>query len=61
MRPQAVEFLLHMSLATAAASVNSLAEDVMVDEITPKLLHLNESVGGSNERRYPVRVHVSLF
>ena len=60
MKPQAVEFLLHMSLATAAASVNSLAEDVMVDEITPKLLHLNESVDGSNERRYPVR-YVRLF
>lgn len=57
MKPQAVEFLLHMSLATAASSVNSLAEDVMVDEIMPKLQHLNESsVGGSHdERRYPVR------
>jgi hypothetical protein len=56
MKPQAVEFLLHMSLATAASSVNSLAEDVMVDEIMPKLQHLNDSVGGSHdERRYPVR------
>jgi len=36
MKPQAVEFLVHMSLATAAAAVNSLAEEVMVDE-TPKL------------------------
>ena len=31
MRPQAVEFLVHMSLSAAVASVNSLAEDVMVD------------------------------
>ena len=31
MRPQAVEFLVHLSLATAVTSVNSLAEDVMVD------------------------------
>ncbi|KAL7427695.1 hypothetical protein ACHAXM_000930 [Skeletonema potamos] len=30
MKPQAVEFLIHMSLAVAVASVNSLAEDVMV-------------------------------
>ncbi|KAL7552696.1 hypothetical protein ACHAWF_015933 [Thalassiosira exigua] len=32
MKPQAVEFLVHMSLATAAAAVNSLAKEVMVDE-----------------------------
>jgi len=31
MRPQAVEFLVHMSLSAAVASVNSLAEEVMVD------------------------------
>jgi hypothetical protein len=61
MKPQAVEFLLHMSLATAAASVNSLAEDVMVDEVAPKLLRLHESVGGSNERRYPVRANHVFF
>ena len=30
MKPQAVEFLIHMSLAVAVASVNPLAEDVMV-------------------------------
>ena len=61
MKPQAVEFLLHMSLATAVASVNSLAEDVMVDEVAPKLLRLHESVGGSNERRYPVRANYVFF
>jgi len=31
MRPTAVEFLVHMSLSAAVASVNSLAEDCMVD------------------------------
>jgi hypothetical protein len=30
MRPQAVEFLVHMSLCAAVASVNSLAEDCLV-------------------------------
>ncbi|KAL7502973.1 hypothetical protein ACHAXN_001201, partial [Cyclotella atomus] len=42
MKPQAVEFLVHMSLATAAAAVNSLAEEVMVDEM-PKT-HYDASV-----------------
>ena len=31
MKPQAVEFLVHMSLAAAVAAVNSLAEDGLVD------------------------------
>ena len=39
MRPQAVEFLVHLSLATAVASVNSLAEDVMVD-VSPHHRHV---------------------
>ena len=43
MKPQAVEFLVHMSLATIAAAVNSLAEEVMVDEI-PKVL-VEDSLG----------------
>lgn len=47
MKPQAVEFLVHMSLATAAAAVNSLAEEVMVDEM-PK--HYDSSVGSQDER-----------
>jgi len=34
-RPTAVEFLVHMSLATAVASVNSLANDVMIDHVLP--------------------------
>jgi hypothetical protein len=48
MKPQAVEFLVHMSLATAAAAVNSLAEEVMVDEM-PKT-HYDASVGSQDER-----------
>eukprot|EP00970_Alexandrium_tamarense_P018706 scaffold13361_cov259-Alexandrium_tamarense.AAC.4 len=48
MRPQAVEFLVHMALATAAAAVNSLAEDVMVDEL-PKL-QFDSSVTSEDER-----------
>jgi serine/threonine protein kinase len=48
MKPQAVEFLVHMSLATVAAAVNSLAEEVMVDEI-PKVL-VEDSLG-------PVKKH----
>ena len=51
MKPQAVEFLVHMSLATAAAAVNSLAEEVMVDEM-PKL-QFDASVG-EHDPRYPV-------
>lgn len=50
MKPQAVEFLVHMSLATAAAAVNSLAEEVMVDEM-PKL-RLDASVS-DRDPRYP--------
>lgn len=39
MKPTAVEFLIHMSLAVAVASVNSLAEDVMVvDSEQPPLI-----------------------
>mmetsp|Transcript_13149 Transcript_13149/g.28423 ORF Transcript_13149/g.28423 Transcript_13149/m.28423 type:complete len:831 (+) Transcript_13149:398-2890(+) len=47
MKPQAVEFLVHMSLATAAAAVNSLAEEVMVDEM-PKL-RLDASISDHDE------------
>jgi hypothetical protein len=43
MKPQAVEFLVHMSLATVAAAVNSLAEEVVLDEVTN--LMVEESVG----------------
>jgi len=39
MKPTAVEFLIHMSLAVAVASVNSIAEDVMVvDSEQPPLI-----------------------
>jgi len=51
MKPQAVEFLVHMSLATAAAAVNSLAEEVMVDEM-PRL-QLDASVS-QHDPRYSV-------
>ncbi|KAL7541284.1 hypothetical protein ACHAXR_011179 [Thalassiosira sp. AJA248-18] len=54
MKPQAVEFLVHMSLASATAAVNSLAEDVMVDEM-PKL-QFDASVG-EHDPRYPVAAH----
>lgn len=47
MKPQAVEFLVHMSLATAAAAVNSLAEEVMVDEM-PKMHY--DSMESQDER-----------
>mmetsp|Transcript_16408 Transcript_16408/g.35467 ORF Transcript_16408/g.35467 Transcript_16408/m.35467 type:complete len:803 (-) Transcript_16408:228-2636(-) len=49
MKPQAVEFLVHMSLAVAAAAVNSLAEEVMVDEVLPKL-RFDASVGEHDAR-----------
>jgi hypothetical protein len=43
MKPQAVEFLLHMALAAAIALVNTLADDGLVDrdqvKPVPKLLH----------------------
>ena len=52
MKPQAVEFLVHMSLATAAAAVNSLAEEVMVDEMPKHHHHYDESVGSSQDERY---------
>mmetsp|Transcript_28507 Transcript_28507/g.53870 ORF Transcript_28507/g.53870 Transcript_28507/m.53870 type:complete len:409 (+) Transcript_28507:385-1611(+) len=51
MKPQAVEFLVHLSLAAATSAVNSLAEEVMVDEM-PKV-RLDESMGSQNER-FPV-------
>lgn len=35
MKPAAVEFLIHMSLASAVASVNSLAEDCLIDQDKP--------------------------
>lgn len=54
MKPQAVEFLVHMSLATACAAVNALAEEVMVDEMPQ--IHFDESVG-TQDARYPVRSH----
>jgi hypothetical protein len=54
MKPQAVEFLVHMSLATVAAAVNSLAEEVMVEE-APNLL-FEESVGEDGPLKYPVSV-----
>ena len=54
MKPQAVEFLVHMSLATVAAAVNSLAEEVVVDEI-PNLL-FEESVGEHGPSGYSVSV-----
>lgn len=50
MKPQAVEFLVHMSLATTAAAVNSLEEEVMVDEL-PKL-QFDASVG-EHDPQYP--------
>ena len=44
MRPPAVEFLIHMSLAVSVASVNSIAENIMVvDSEQPPLI-----VGGGN-------------
>jgi len=48
MKPQAVEFLVHMSLATAAAAVNPLAEEVMVDAMPT--IHFDESVGTQDSR-----------
>ncbi|KAL3809902.1 hypothetical protein ACHAXA_008554 [Cyclostephanos tholiformis] len=52
MKPQAVEFLVHMSLATVAAAVNLLADEVMVDE-APHLL-FEESVGEDRPLGYSV-------
>ena len=49
MKPQAVEFLVHMSLATVVAAVNSLAEEVMVDEM-PELT-IDESIS-QNDPHY---------
>jgi hypothetical protein len=54
MKPQAVEFLVHMSLATVAAAVNSLAEEVAVAE-APNLL-FGESVGEHGPSGYSVSV-----
>jgi hypothetical protein len=54
MKPQAVEFLVHMSLATVAAAVNLLAEEVMVEE-APNML-FEESIGEDGPLEYPVSV-----
>ncbi len=50
MKPTAVEFLIHMSLAVAVASVNSLAEDVMVvdSEQPPLIVGGGHTHGGSS-------------
>lgn len=48
MKPQAVEFLVHMSLATAAAAVNSLSDDIMVDEMPN--VHYDATIGTQDER-----------
>ena len=50
MKPTAVEFLIHMSLAVAVASVNSLAEDVMVvdSEQPPLTIGVHHNHGGSS-------------
>jgi len=50
MKPTAVEFLIHMSLAVAVASVNSLAEDVMVvdSEQPPLTIGGHHNHGGSS-------------
>ena len=58
MKPQAVEFLVHMSLATAAAAVNSLAEEVMVDDDTPRMRRTSHS---SSDSRQPLSRSVSHF
>jgi len=43
MKPVAVEFLVHMSLASAIASVNSLAEDCLIDREQPKTSKMSKS------------------
>ena len=48
MKPQAVEFLVHMSLATAAAAVNSLSDDITVDEMPN--IHYDATIGTQDER-----------
>ena len=52
MRPQAVEFLVHMSLSAAVASVNSLAEDVMVD-VSP-----HRQIGAAHPHSQSVSAHI---
>ena len=52
MKPQAVEFLVHMSLSTATAAVNALAEEVMVDEMPQ--VHSNASSVQSQEEKHLV-------
>jgi hypothetical protein len=46
MLPTAVEFLVHMSLCAAVASVNSLSEDGLVDRTPAASLQLGEDGGG---------------
>ena len=58
MKPQAVEYLIHMSLATAVAAVNSIAEEVAVDEV-PKI-RFDASVG-SQDSRYVVSIFIFLL
>lgn len=53
MKPQAVEFLVHMSLSTVVTAVNSLAEEVLVDE--PQTLRFDASVG-EHDPRYAASV-----
>jgi len=47
MKPSAVEFLVHISLAAAIASVNDLADDIMTDRVQP-LGHLTSMTKSQN-------------
>lgn len=68
MTPAAVEFLVHMSLCAAVASVNSLAEDGLLDRHlvpggkgdsksgTGKTLSHSEHIGGKGDLGKPVAI-----
>jgi hypothetical protein len=43
MRPTAVEFLVHLSLSAAVASVNSLAEEGLVDKALSRIQQMSEN------------------
>jgi hypothetical protein len=48
MRPTAVEFLVHLSLSAAVASVNSLAEEGLVDKALSRIQQMSENNTTSN-------------
>ena len=54
MKPAAVEFLVHMSLCAAIASVNALSTDGLIDRVTTSGSKNNLTASGSRQSGAPI-------